>query len=129
MWAINEAIAVVDRLTRRSKDPLSKVEQRQIIATFAERVKASKADAAFRFAPIEHVLVTVTNSRTLIDGMHISPDDALHLHTAYIYDCSYFLLHDAKIVQRIKTKPIECMQIIDLDDQRDREHLSHLFGI
>jgi predicted nucleic acid-binding protein len=126
VWAINEAIAVIDRLTRRPKDPLTSMEQQKIIATFVERIRESSEHSAYRFAPIEHVLVA--NSRALIDGVHISADDALHLYTGFIHDCDYFLLHDSKIVRRLKAVPIEGMQIIDLGDENDHRFLASEFG-
>jgi len=126
VWAINEAIAVIDRLTRRPDNPLSKSEQQDIMATFVERIMESNENAAYRFAPIEHTLVA--NSRILIEGLHISPDDALHLYTAYVYDCEYYLIHDKKIVKRLKSESIEGMRIIDLDDEADRNYLTSQFG-
>jgi predicted nucleic acid-binding protein len=123
VWAINEAIAVIDRLTRKPQHPLSQSEKQEIIATFAERVRESNEQAAYRYAPIEHALVA--NSRMLIDGLHISPDDALHLYTAYVYDCEYFLIHDNKIISRLKAEKIEGMTIIDLADEADRAYLEN----
>ncbi|HKU48873.1 MAG TPA: hypothetical protein VJP79_02885 [Nitrososphaera sp.] len=126
IWAINEAIAVIDRLTRRPKDPLSLTEQQEIIATFADRIKTSTEKSGYRFAPVEHPLIA--NSRVLIDGVHISPDDALHIYTAYIYDCDYFLLHDNKIVSRIKAEKFGEMKIIDLGNESERAYLASQFG-
>ncbi|MGH9877007.1 MAG: type II toxin-antitoxin system VapC family toxin [Nitrososphaera sp.] len=118
IWSVNEAVAVIDRLTRRPAEPLSPSERQQIIATFVERIKDSNEKASFRITPIEHILVT--QSRLLIDQLHISPDDALHLYTAWIYDCDYFFIHDNKIVNRLKAASIQGMKIIDLADERDR---------
>jgi predicted nucleic acid-binding protein len=118
IWSINEAVAVIDRLTRRPLDPLSIAEQQQIMATFVERVKATSDKAAFRIAPIEHPLVA--NSRLLIDEMHISADDALHVYTGWIYDCDFFYIHDNKIVNRLKAASIEGMNITDLGNEADR---------
>lgn len=126
IWAINEAVAVIDRLTRTPKNPLSKGEQQGIIATFAERIIQSNENSAYRFAPIDHALVA--NSRMLIDGLHISPDDALHLYTGYVYDCEYFLIHDNKIIERLKSEKIEGMTIIDLDNEADRRLIASRLG-
>lgn len=106
--------------------PLSQSEQQDIIATIVERIRESSEHAAYRFAPIEHPIVT--NSRTLIDGLHISPDDALHFYTAYVYDCDYFLIHDNKIVKRLKSQRIKGMTVIDLDSETDRSYLVSKFG-
>lgn len=121
VWTINETIAVVDRLTRRPKNALSRTEQQEIMATFAERMRSSDEHATFRFALIDHALVT--GSRLLIDSYHISADDALHIYTAFIYDCNYLLIHDNKIVSRLKTDPIQGMEIIDLGSEADCQHL------
>jgi hypothetical protein len=118
IWSINEAIAVIDRLTRRPVDPLKRSEQQQIIATFVDRIRGSSENASYRIAPIEHIVVT--NSRLLIDQLHISPDDALHVYTAWIYDCDYYFIHDNKIVKRLKAASLEGMRIIDLDNEQDR---------
>ena len=118
VWSVNEAVAVVDRLTRRPADPLSAAEQQQIIATFTERIRDSGEHAAYRVTPIEHVMVT--GSRLLIDQLHISPDDALHIYTAWIYDCDYFFIHDDKIVKRLKQASIQDMTVIDLGDEKDK---------
>jgi predicted nucleic acid-binding protein len=126
VWAINEAIAVIDRLTRRHEKPLSRSEQQEIIATFAQRITESSEHAAYRFAPIKHSLVS--NSRMLIDGLHISPDDALHFYTAYVYDCDYFLIHDNKTVNRLKSQQVDGMTVIDLDSEADRSYLASQFG-
>lgn len=118
VWSINEAVAVVDRLARKPENPLSKVEQQQIIATIVERIRYSNENAIFRIAPIDHAIVA--NSRLLIDELHISADDALHVYTGWIYDCGHFLIHDKKIVQRIKAVPIEGMKVVDLGSEQDR---------
>jgi hypothetical protein len=63
----------------------------------------------------------ITESRLLIDQLHISADDALHIYTGWIYDCGYFFIHDKKIVKRLKEASIQGMTVIDLGDQKDRE--------
>jgi len=117
-WSINEAVAVIDRLARKPRHPLSKAEQQQIIATIVERVRDTGEHAAFRIAPIDHVIVA--SSRLLIDGLHVSADDALHVYTGWIYDCGHFFIHDNKIVHRLKAASIEDMKVIDLGNEQDR---------
>jgi predicted nucleic acid-binding protein len=130
VWSLNEAIAVVDRLSRNKDNTeehkLSKTEQQEIIATIAERVRNSRQDANFFFQPIDHRIVA--NSRILIDGYHISPDDALHLYTAWIRDCDYFLVQDEKLTKRAP-KEIDNMRVIDLADERDRKYLESQLGL
>ncbi|GEM_PF-881928 len=118
IWSINEAVAVIDRLARKPKDALTKSEQQQIIATFVERITRTNEYSSFLIAPIDHVIVA--QSRLLIDGFHISADDALHIYTGWLYDCGHFLIHDSKIIHRLKAGTIEGMKIVDLGNQEDR---------
>jgi hypothetical protein len=56
----------------------------------------------------------------LIHQLHISADDALHIYTGWAYDCDFFFIHDAKIVDRLKSASLEGMLIIDLGSDKDR---------
>ena len=98
-----------------------------IIATISQRVKDSSETAAFFFAPIAHEIVA--NSRPLIKDFHVSPDDALHLYTGWIYNCDYFLIHDYKIINSIRSKVAEGMAVIDLDNETDRTHVAAQLGL
>jgi hypothetical protein len=71
----------------------------------------------------------VTDSRVWIRLFHIPPADALHLYTAFVYDCSYFLIHDDKVVKRTKPSRFEDMEIIDLGNEQDRIYLAQQLGI
>jgi predicted nucleic acid-binding protein len=125
VWAVNEVIAVIDRKVRKKE--LTTIEVQTIIATLTQRIKDSIQNASFFFAPLEHQIVAY--SRLLIDEYHISPDDALHLYTSWIYDCEYFLIHDRKIINRIKSRIAEGMTIIDLDSEKDRMYLAAQLGL
>jgi predicted nucleic acid-binding protein len=126
-WVINEAVAVVDRLSRRinehTKKPyLSKVKVQGIIATIAERVRNSGLqNSNIYFVYLDHAILA--NSRKLIDQYHISADDAVHLYTGWIYDCDYFLTHDKDLFKRIPSKNYEGIQMIDLGNAKDRNQL------
>lgn len=55
VWSLNEAIAVVDRLSRNKeeeteKPKLSQTERQEIIATIVQRVRNSRQDATFSFS-------------------------------------------------------------------------------
>lgn len=117
VWAINETIAVIDRKQRKGE--LTKVEIQRIIATFVNRYLNNKEN--FFFVSIQSEMVA--NSRILINEFHISADDALHLYTGYIYDCSYFLIHDNKIIDRILSRVAEDMRTINLADETNRRYL------
>ena len=95
---INEALAVIDRKFR--KNELKQPQVQKIIATFAESIKTSSQTAIFLFAPVDHTIIS--RSRNLINGLHISTDDALHLYAAWVVDCQYFLVHDHNIITRVK---------------------------
>ena len=125
VWMINEALAVIDRKFRKNELKLPQVQK--IIATFAERIKTSSQTAIFLFAPVDHTIIS--RSRNLINGLHISADDALHLYTAWVVDCQYFLVHDHKIITRVKSKQHEDLKIIDLGDQNDIQRLESELSI
>lgn len=123
IWTINEAISVIDRKFQRKE--LTVVEVQTIIATFSERIKDGNESAGFLFAPM-HPLI-IADSRVWIRLFHIPPIDAMHLYTSFIYDCDYFLIHDDKVVKRVKSSTFENMEIIDMGNENDRESLeSHL---
>jgi len=131
IWAVNEIVAVIDRLSRLPKtkngeQQLSEVEIQEIIATISQRVAESSQHANFFFVPLDHAIVA--NSRELIAATHVSAADALHVYTGWVYDCDYFIVHDAKIVNRIKNSQL-CteMTIIDLADQTDCTNLRSTF--
>ncbi|MEW5840193.1 MAG: hypothetical protein AB1753_04240, partial [Thermoproteota archaeon] len=65
----------------------------------------------------------VAKSRLLIDGYPISADDALHVYTAFIYDCDFLLMHDNRIVTPLKADPLTRLEVIDLGSRADREYL------
>ena len=119
VWAINESIAVIDRKFRKGE--LNQIEVQTIIATFAERVKSSSETSNFRFAYLDHKIVS--ESRFLINELHISPDDALHLYTCWSCDCQYFVIHDKKIVSNLKSQEYQDFEIVDLGNEQDRINL------
>ncbi len=128
VWSISESIAVIDRLSRQKseetgKPKLSTHEKQEIISTFVERVLESDENSNFFFAPIAHEIVS--KSRILIDGYHISADDALHVYTAYIFDCTFFLIHDHKTVNRIKKGLENDMKVIDLGQDSDIQYVTN----
>lgn len=121
VWVINEALAIIDRKFRKKE--LKQNDVQTIIATYVERMTSSSETSSFLFAPIDHIIVT--ESRSLIDTIHISPDDALHIYTGWVFDCEYFLVHDNKIVKRLKSFRYDGMKVIDLGSKQDRDYLEH----
>lgn len=131
IWSINETLSVIDRLSRQKdertkKAKLTKAEIQGIIATIAERINSSNQQADFFFTPIDHAIVV--NSRELIDTCHISPVDALHVYTGWVYDCAYFLVHDKKLSSRI-TPRYKDMMIIELANHTHKRYLESQLGL
>lgn len=124
-WAINEATAVFDKKYR--KEELTRPQLQTIMATLSQRIKTSSENASFRFAPVEHMILA--NSRELIARYHVSSNDALHLYTAWIYDCDYFLAQDKKFFNRVKPNPPTGLEIIDLSNEKDRKYLESQLGL
>jgi predicted nucleic acid-binding protein len=122
VWAINEAVAVIDRKNRNKE--ITPVEMQTVIAALSQRIKDSSENTSFRFAPVEHGMIA--KSRLLIAQYHISADDALHLYTGWLYDCDYLLFHDKKIM-RIKPLISQAsngnVNLIDLGDVADRKRV------
>jgi predicted nucleic acid-binding protein len=122
VWAINEAVAVLDRKFRKGE--ITEVEMQTVMATLFQRIKDSSENTSFRFAPIDHSMIA--NSRSLIAAYHISADDALHIYTGWIYDCDYLLFHDSKIMRikpLISTASGGNVNLTDLGDAADRKRL------
>jgi predicted nucleic acid-binding protein len=107
VWSINEAISVIDRLTKninkKPKDVILDIPTVQlIISTFVERIRATTENSFFRFVYLDHPIIT--DSRILIKDYHLSPNDAVHIFTAHVYDCNYFLVQDKKLIKEVPTK-------------------------
>ncbi len=118
-WSLNEAISVINR--KSDNKELNKRDRQEIMAAFVQRWQQTHEEADFRVVPVENELVK--RSMLWIDDYKIRPADALHLFTAFTVDCSYFLVHDRKFVNRVKPQPPEELQIIDLTNETDRKHL------
>ena len=125
VWAINEALAVIDRKFRKKE--ITQPEIQTIMATFGERIASSSETSNFRYAPIDHNIVS--NSRGLIDQVHISPDDALHLYTCWVCNCQYFLVHDKHIISNLKLRQFPDFEIINLGNEQERDYLQYQLGL
>ena len=51
------------------------------------------------------------------------------LYASWVVDCQYFLVHDHKIITRVKSKQHEDLKIIDLGDQNDIQRLESELSI
>ncbi len=133
VWVINEAISVIDRLTRRNmdkkpKDIILDIPSIQlIISTVVERIKKTSENSFFRFVYLEHPIIT--DSRILIKDFHLSPNDAVHVFTGYVYDCNYFLVQDKNLIKEFPEKRYYKMKLIDLANAEDRKFLESTLKI
>ncbi|MGC1134095.1 MAG: type II toxin-antitoxin system VapC family toxin [Nitrososphaeraceae archaeon] len=119
VWSINEALAVIDR--KYKKNEITQVQIQTVISTFAKRMIDSSQKSNFFFAPLDHTILV--NSREAIKDFHISPSDALHLYTGWVYDCACFLVQDRNFVKQIPMKQYKDVKIIDLAFEADRKYL------
>ncbi len=68
----------------------------------------------FRFVYLDHAIIT--DSRILKD-FHLSPNDAVHIFTGYVYDCNYFLVQDKNLIKEFPLKKYYNMKLIDLANE------------
>ena len=128
IWSINEAISVIDRLTKKKDKNQKKVKLETlnlaistvqlIISTFAGRIRETNENSFFRFVYLDHAIIT--DSRVLIKDFHLSPNDAVHIFTGYVYDCNYFLVQDKNLIKEFPLKKYYNMKLIDLANEDDR---------
>jgi predicted nucleic acid-binding protein len=92
LWTINESIAGIDR-NYYQKKLISENERDKVIATIlATSVKYMQTYPNVDFIPVTSKIVN--DSISLIDSLHISSDDALHIYTATKHRCKYFIHND-----------------------------------
>ena len=126
VWTINEMFGVIDRLSRtineQTKKPeLTNSDIQQIISTLVERIKTTNENSFYRFVYLDHPIIA--DSRTLIIDYHLSPNDAVHIFTGYVYDCNYFVVQDKNLIKQFSLKKYYNMKLIDLANEDDRKFL------
>jgi predicted nucleic acid-binding protein len=112
VWAINETIGAVDRKHRRRE--ITESQKDTIIATIFQRaITWSEESSDIAFVPLHPIIVE--KSRDFIVKLHISPDDAFHLYTAFIKRCEYFICHDIKLKKNVEGK-FPDMKVLDISN-------------
>lgn len=119
-WAINETCAAIDRKHMRTE--LSNEEYDIISATIHKNlISYAEQDSNVGLIPLENVILK--NSIDVINNYHVSADDALHLYSAFLMKCDYFLCHDLKLVNRTKSE-ISTMKILNMADSYSMTQLT-----
>lgn len=126
VWTINETIAAIDQKAYQRTE-ISKKEAGISIGRIIRKTKEySKENSMISFIPLDNTIVR--ESIAFIYDSHISADDALHIFTAYLHDCEYFICQDNGIKQKMKNKlairPEKIkMQILDITKEDDINYL------
>jgi predicted nucleic acid-binding protein len=113
-WTINETTAALDRIHRKKE--ISDGDYSLISSTITDNLR-SYGEQGSNVGIVPIPIVILRNSINLINQYHISADDALHLYTAIITKCDYFLFEDKKFKNRVDTE-IGNMKLLDISDAR-----------
>jgi predicted nucleic acid-binding protein len=111
LWTINESITAIDKKFYQKK-LISEDERKKVIAT----ILATSLEYLQLFPNIEFVPVTskiLKDSTSLIQSLHISADDALHIYTAIKLRCKYFIFQDRHLKDQL-TNNIQGITIVDV---------------
>lgn len=84
-------------------------------------ISNAQQDSNVGLIPLENVILK--NSIDVINNYHVSADDALHLYTAFLMKCDYFLCHDRKLVNKTKSE-ISTMKILNIADSYSMTRLT-----
>ncbi len=122
-WSINEAVGVIVRNINRkiNEKHLTRGEAQLLAHTFITRMEQTLTQEHVHIVPVQNDIVL--RSRKWIIDSSISPSDAIHLCTADIFNCSFFLVHDKNFVNKVKRQPPPGLKIIDLSNETDRNYL------
>lgn len=127
IWTINELIAVMDNISQKINEKtgmfeLSNSDIKKIISTIVERIRTiSNENTIFKFVYLDYKIIT--NSRILTKDFHLSPTDAIHMFTGYVYSCNYFVVHNKYFINQFPFKKYARMKLIDLTNENDRKLL------
>jgi predicted nucleic acid-binding protein len=121
-WTINESVTAIDK-NYYQKKLVSSEERDKIIATIlTSSIKYLQTYPNIVFVPVTSNIVR--DSIHLIRLLHISADDALHVHTATKRRCKYFIFHDRHLKNRVPNN-IQGMTMIDITNLNS---VKRLFG-
>ena len=95
-WIINETSAAIDRTHRRGE--ISDENYPIIRATLLKNlILYGDQGSNVGIVPLHNSILR--NSIDVINQIHVSADDALHLYTAFAVNCNYFLCDDYKLTE------------------------------
>jgi predicted nucleic acid-binding protein len=111
VWAINEAIAAIDKKCFQRKE-ISANERDIIIATILKQsIEWTDPSYNVHFVPLDAAIVS--GSVELIYKLHISANDALHLYTAFAMECEALICKDDPLKKNADYK-LENLRILDI---------------
>ena len=111
-WAINEAIAALDRKFRRRETTLQ--ERDQAIATILAETSRLAAEGKLVIIPVTQE--NVSNSLRYVVERHLSAGDALHLFSAILGLCSIFVATDQFLLKAAKEEGLEAYNMENKDE-------------
>jgi predicted nucleic acid-binding protein len=120
VWAINKTLVAVDKKNKNGE--INEPQKRTILATiFNYAIKWSEeedkdVEGEVAFVPLDPIIVN--KSCDFIIKLHISADDAIHLYTAFIKHCEYFICHDKPLKNNAEGR-IPDMQILDITNMKE----------
>lgn len=120
-WTINESITAIDKDYYKKKW-ISSVERDKIIATILDS-SAKYVQNYTNFVFVRLTSSIVGDSISLIHSLHISADDALHVHTAKKHNCKYFILWDKHLKEQLANKGIQGMTMLVITNSSDMKIL------
>jgi predicted nucleic acid-binding protein len=126
VWTINETIAAIDQKANQRHEVSKREAQISIATIIRKTLEYSKYNSRIIFIPLDNTIVK--ESLPFIYDSHISADDALHIFTAFLHDCEYFICQDNGIKQKIDKKlslrPEKIkMRVLDITKKDDIDFL------
>jgi len=120
VWAINEAIAAIDRKYNQRHE-ITLEDRDTVIATILQQgLEWSDPKYNVYFVPLEKTIIN--GSITLVTKLHISADDAIQVYTSFIKHCEAFICSDEHIKNNVDHK-LEDMRILDITDSYETNRL------
>jgi predicted nucleic acid-binding protein len=111
-WTINETTAALDRTFRRGE--ILEEYYPIIRATIIKNLMLyGDQGSNVGIVPLHNSILRY--SIDVINQLHVSADDALHLYTAYAMNCDYFLCDDYKLVNKA-SGGISTLKILNITD-------------
>jgi hypothetical protein len=120
IWAINEAIAAIDRKYNQRREITLKDRNAAIVDILQQGIDWSDPKYNVYFVPLDKIILE--KSVPLVMELHISADDAIQVYTSYVMHCEAFVCSDAHIKKQVDYK-IEDMRILDITNSHETNKL------